>query len=147
MLIIIIVFNCSANKTQWHNSTWCSFGCRSIDWYGSMLLTIWILWKVSFFLNRRNLIKFIHKLTYAQIIFCISMGTNKILPSYDIFHPLTSSEDRDKRYKKWQMAVDRASLTYAHQSWNDGQKGNGNGKIDDEKHFRDNNKIECMHRC
>ncbi|XP_055314073.1 glycerol kinase-like isoform X2 [Sitodiplosis mosellana] len=55
-------------------------------------------------------------------VFCLqndfgdSLGTNKIVPTYDIFHSLTSAEDRDKRYKKWKMAVDRSSHSYEIQS-------------------------------
>ncbi|XP_031622466.1 glycerol kinase-like isoform X1 [Contarinia nasturtii] len=41
-----------------------------------------------------------------------SLETNKIVPTFDIFHVLTSAEEREKRYKKWKMAVDRSSHSY-----------------------------------
>lgn len=37
-------------------------------------------------------------------------------PNYDIFHSLTSANDRDKRYRKWKMAVDRSSHSYESQN-------------------------------
>lgn len=43
---------------------------------------------------------------------CSSLSTNKVIPTYDVFHPQASAEDRDKRFKKWKMAVDRASHSY-----------------------------------
>lgn len=53
------------------------------------------------------------------MLFSVSLATDKVLPTYDIFQSLTSAEDRDKRYKKWKMAVDRASNSYESQSWDE----------------------------
>lgn len=44
-----------------------------------------------------------------------SFPKNETDPKYDIFHSLTSANDRDKRYKKWKMAVDRSSHSYESQ--------------------------------
>lgn len=46
-----------------------------------------------------------------------SIRTNKILPTYDIYKPLTSEGERSKRSRKWKMAIERASHAYENKSW------------------------------
>lgn len=37
-------------------------------------------------------------------------------PQYDVFQPLVVPEERNKRYLKWKMAVDRSASFYENKS-------------------------------
>lgn len=87
--------------------TWKCFVCKMIRATGKIRLKEFVF--VGYFPTRFFMI-------FSLIVFfCYfhSLGTDKIVPTYDIFEPLTSNEERDKRYKKWKMAVDRSSHSYA----------------------------------
>jgi len=42
--------------------------------------------------------------------------TNPVSPQYDVFQPAVVPDERDKRYLKWKMAVDRSDSFYENKS-------------------------------